>query len=77
MGDMYRMKERVCDEIDKIAEKGLSSGNLDTAYKLVDMYKDISTVEAMEDAGYSQAYEDYPASMAMSRRSYEDAGNSY
>ena len=29
------------DERDKIAEKGLNTGNLETAYKLIDMLKDM------------------------------------
>ena len=44
-----KMLEVVCEEIDKIAEKGLTTGNLDTAYKLIDMYKDLRTVEGMDD----------------------------
>lgn len=65
MADMRRMEERICDEIDKIAEKGLTTGNLETAYKLIDMYKDLKTVSAMDEAGYSEtmAYENYPMSM--------------
>lgn len=39
----------ICEEIDKIAEKGLTTGNLDTAYKLIDMYKDLQTVKGMEE----------------------------
>lgn len=71
MADMSRMQERICDELDKIAEKGLTTSNLETAYKLIDMYKDLKTVEAMEEAGYSEtmAYENYPMSMAMDENS--------
>jgi hypothetical protein len=67
MADMKRMEERICDELDKIAEKGLTSGNLETAYKLIDMYKDIKTVEAMEGSGYSEgmSYDSFADSMAM------------
>lgn len=65
MADMERLEERICEELDKIAEKGLTTNNLETAYKLVDMYKDLKTVGAMEEAGYSEtmAYENYPISM--------------
>lgn len=59
MADMEKMLEVICAEIDKIAEKGLTTSNLETAYKLIDMYKDLKTVEGMEDyaeeEGYSQA----------------------
>lgn len=60
-----KMMKAICDEIDIIADKGITMGNLDTAYKLIDMYKDLKTVDAMEEAGYSEtmAYENYPLSM--------------
>lgn len=44
-----KMMEVICDEIDKIADKGLSTSNIEIAYKLIDMYKDMKTVEAMDD----------------------------
>lgn len=67
MRDVDQMMRRVCEEIDRIAEKGLTTANLETAYKLVDMYKDLknteywetktryyeTVLESMED-GYSQ-----------------------
>ena len=37
--------QNIKDELDKIAEKGLNTGNLETAYKLVDMLKDMENVE--------------------------------
>lgn len=47
-----RHMERLCgiveDELGKIAEKGLSSSNLETAFKLIDMYKDIKNTEYWE-----------------------------
>ena len=45
-----RMLEVICDEIDKIAEKGLTTGNLETAYKLIDMYKDSKTPKILDGA---------------------------
>lgn len=38
---MNKLTERVEKELGSIAEKGLTSSNLDTAYKLIDIYKDI------------------------------------
>ena len=79
---MDRMLEVICDEIDKIAEKGLTTGNLETAYKLIDMYKDLKTVEGMEEYAeddYSQARGRVRAkrdSMGRYSRRYDD-GNSY
>ncbi len=52
------MCDVVTEEIMKIADKGLTTGNLETAYKLIDMLKDLKTVEAMEGGGgYSQRYD--------------------
>ena len=45
MRDMDRLINNICDELDKIAEKGLNTANLETAYKLVDMYKDLKDAE--------------------------------
>ena len=79
---MDRMLEVICDEIYKIAEKGLTTGNLETAYKLIDMYKDLKTVEGMEEYAeddYSQARGRVRAkrdSMGRYSRRYDD-GNSY
>lgn len=53
MDEMYRMGERIKEELDKIAEKGLNIGNLDHAYKLIDMYKDLKNVD------YWEAKKDY------------------
>ncbi len=63
MDDLYRICSKIKEEIDKIAEKGLNTSNLDTAYKLMDMYKDAKNVEYWEtkkeyydsqmDGGYS------------------------
>lgn len=61
---MNRMCSIIEDELSKIEEKGLTTGNLDTAYKLIDMYKDLKTVEGMEDYNRDNSY------------SY-DNGNSY
>lgn len=69
MNDM-KMLDVICDEIDKIADKGLSTSNLETAYKLIDMYKDLKTVQAMDEAGYSEEYEDMGTSMARGRGRY-------
>lgn len=78
-----KMLEIVCEEMEKIADKGLTTGNLDTAYKLVDMYKDLKTVEGMDEYydgdDYSQARGRMRAkrdSMGRYSRQYDD-GNSY
>lgn len=46
----------LCDEIDKIADKGLSATNIENAFKLVDMYKDMLVITEMEENGESSRY---------------------
>lgn len=53
MRDMEKLCNLICDELDKIAEKGLNTGNLETAYKLIDMYKDL------KDADYRIVKKEY------------------
>lgn len=38
---MHKLLDRVEKELENIADKGLSSSNLDTTFKLIDIYKDI------------------------------------
>lgn len=45
MKDMEKLCNLIRDELDKIADKGLTTSNLETAYKLVDMYKDLKDAE--------------------------------
>ena len=59
-----RLYDMVCDEIKKIEQKGINSGNIEVLGKLVDIKKDLVTIEGMEE------YDGY------SNRGYDD-GNSY
>ena len=56
MERMKKLCELIESELHKIAEKGLTTSNLETAYKLVDMYKDIKNTEYWETKG---EYYDY------------------
>lgn len=51
MKDMTKLMGRICDELDKITEKGLTPGNLESTYKLIDMYKDLKNTEYWEQKG--------------------------
>lgn len=51
MEKMMKLCELIESELHKIAEKGLTTSNLETAYKLVDMYKDIKNTEYWETKG--------------------------
>lgn len=65
MKDMEKLCNIIKEELDKIAEKGLNTSNLETAYKLIDMYKDLKDAnyhhvkteyyEQEMDGGYSEA----------------------
>ena len=48
MKDMKKLCEVIEQELHKIAEKGLTTSNVDTAYKLVDMYKDLKNTDYWE-----------------------------
>ena len=45
MDRMRKMCEIIENELGKIAEKGLTTSNIDTAFKLIDMHKDLKNVE--------------------------------
>lgn len=51
MERMKKLCELIESELGKIAEKGLTTSNLETAYKLVDMYKDLKNTEYWETKG--------------------------
>ena len=48
---MKKLCEVIEQELHKIAEKGLTTSNVDTAYKLVDMYKDLKNTDYWETKG--------------------------
>ena len=56
MEKMKKLCELIESELHKIAEKGLTTSNLETAYKLVDMYKDLKNTDYWETKG---EYYDY------------------
>lgn len=54
MQSLYDLCEMLDDELKDIVKKGdISPTELDRAYRAVDIIKDIKTVEAMENSGYS------------------------
>ena len=63
---MHKLMENIKAELHAIGEKGFSPNNLDTAGKLVDMYKDLKTVESM---GFAE--EAYAEMTDMPRRTVE------
>ena len=87
---MEELKKKVKKELDSIGEKGLTSSNLETTNKLVDIYKDIVEICEKEEGGkemydargrnyrdsYSD-YDDYNARGRDSRGRYTDSYNHY
>jgi hypothetical protein len=61
---MHKLYENVEKELKKIEENGLNSGNLDTAYKLLNMGKNIKKIEKLkEEEGHRMRHreDDYGA----------------
>lgn len=55
---MHKLLEKVEKELEGIGEKGLSSSNLDTTYKLIDIYKDIKESKYYESQTKEGNYDD-------------------
>ena len=74
---MHKLRENAEKELKAIEEKGLTSSNLDNAYKLVEIMKGVDKIEMMQDGegGYSRDREDYGRG-DYSRDNY-DRENSY
>lgn len=70
MDKMKRLCEIIEEELHKIAEKGLNTGNLETAYKLIDMYKDLKNTEYWEQKSeyYMSMMEDMNGGYSEARR---------
>lgn len=78
---MYKLRDMICMELDKIADKGtLTKESLDNMDKLTHSLKSIDTVMAMEDAyddeGYSGARR-YPMRDSYGRYSGRGSDRSY
>lgn len=68
--------ENLTREVKQLNSKpDISPTELDRMYKAVDIIKDIKTIEAMEDAGYSNMGSYYDDGMSYAMRGY--GGNSY
>ncbi len=72
---MHKLRENAEKELKAIEEKGLTSSNIDNAYKLVEIMKGVDKIEMMQDGGYSQ--EGYSRDMEdYSREGGYGSGNS-
>ena len=72
MEHIHELKEKLCDELEEIANKGeLGAGDLEIVHKLTDTIKNLDKIEMLEDGGYSQA-----GDWEIEGRAY-NRGNSY
>ena len=63
---LYDIKDKMEDELKKICRKEeMTQTDLDNVYKMIDIVKDVTTIEAMNESDYSKDY---------SRRSSRDDG---
>lgn len=80
---MHKLRENAEKELKAIEEKGLTSSNLDNAYKLVEIMKGVDKIEMMQDSGeysrdgYSRDMEDYSRDRGVYSRNgdYSREGN--
>lgn len=54
---MHELLDKVEKELEKIGDKGLTSSNLDTTYKLIDIYKDIKEAKYYENMCKEDSYD--------------------
>lgn len=59
---LHELKDKLCDELQEIAEKQeMSAGDLEAAHKLTDTIKNIDKICMLEDDGYSRSDGDWEA----------------
>ena len=59
MRELNDLKDMINKELKTITkQESVTPQILEAAYKAVDILKDIATIEAMQDAGYSNEYDD-------------------
>lgn len=74
MRTMNKLCSVIEEELGKIAEKGLTTSNLETAYKLIDMYKDLKNTDYWEQKSeyYMTALEGMRGEGRYSERGYSE-----
>lgn len=59
---LHELKEKLCEELQEIAEKqDMSAGDLEAVHKLTDTIKNIDKIEMLESDGYSNNGGDWEA----------------
>lgn len=59
MEKMEELRDMLCEELEHIAEKEITTGTLDVIDKLTHSIKSIDTIMAMEESGYGNSYRSY------------------
>ena len=84
MKNLRKLKDMLCEELEKIAMKGeLTAGSLETVHKLTDTIKNIDKIEMLEDDedGYSERRDSMGryarADGMMYHEPYDERGSSY
>ena len=84
MKSLHKLKDMLCEELEKIAMKGeLTAGSLETVHKLTDTIKNIDKIEMLEDDedGYSERRDSLGryarADGMMYDTPYDERGSSY
>lgn len=76
---MYELKDKLCKELDEIANKpDMSAGDLEAAHKLSDTIKNLDKIEMLEEGDYSQSgdWDDMRSSYGRGN-SYANRGQHY
>lgn len=78
MYDTYKMQEHICRELEKKAQNGIkSTADLDTVWKLVDVYKNLLKIEMLQDAGEYADEHGYSQDDGYSQRRKRDSMGRY
>lgn len=79
MFDTYKMQEHICKELEKKADSGLrNTADLDTIWKLVDVYKNLLKIDMLQEASeYSHDGGDYSERRRRDSRGRYSRGDGY
>jgi hypothetical protein len=77
MRQMHELEEKVWKELEGIGEKGLTSSNLDTTFKLIDIYKDIKEAKYYEAKTRHYEKEDWSEVETISEEGLDEQHKKY
>ena len=74
MMELEKLSENVKKELKEIGEKGLTNANLDSAFKLIDILKDIKEIESESQEMYQKGGMDWYGNRGYEGRGYNESG---